>query len=179
MQKTLGQSMAPQPLPKQKRWPGQVGLGLGLGVAGGGAGVLIGQLFENDDNPWSGVGTALLGTLGYTVGMVTGVKYAGDTANVQGNYRTMLGAAAGGYVVGGTVALITDDVAAQLAIVVVTSVGTTMLGHFLSRSYVAKPGMSGQLGYRGLDVLQPALLTVQTEHGSRLALGTRVLDLRF
>ncbi|MEM1094053.1 MAG: hypothetical protein AAGJ10_05580 [Bacteroidota bacterium] len=173
------QSVTRQPLPKQKRWPGQIGLGLGLGVAGGGAGVLIGQLFENADNPWSAVGTAVLGTVGYTVGMVTGVRYAGDTGAVRGNYRTMLGAAAGGYVLGGTLALLTDDEVVRLAIVVVASVSTTMLGHYLSRSYVAPFGSVHQRGPRHLGVLQPVLLPIQTEHGSRLAVATRVVNLRF
>lgn len=173
------QSALSQPLPKQKRWPGQIGLGLGLGVAGGGAGVLIGQLFENDDNPWSAVGTALLGTVGYTMGMVTGVRYAGDTDAVRGNYRTMLGAAAGSYVVGGTLALLTNDEVAQLAIVVAASVGTTMLGHYLSRSYVTKPGALRHLGSQHIDLLRPTLLTVETEHSSWLAVGARVIDVRF
>jgi len=166
-------------LPKQKRWPGQIGLGLGLGAAGGAVGILIGQRFENDENPWSVVGTAMLGTVGYTVGLVTGVRYAGDTDAVRGNYRTMLGSAAGGYVVGGTLALLTDDEVAQLAIVVATSVGTTMLGHYLSRRYVAKPVVSQHAGHHRLDVLRPTLLAIQTEHSSQLALGTRVVNLRF
>ena len=173
------QSVFAQALPKQDKWALQLGLGAVLGLAGGGLGGLVGAgLTRNDNNPWSELGGVIIGGfLGYTAGVTLGVKYAGDTDQVKGSTVVTFGASIAGLFVGGGVA---SWVAAEdgfaAGVFVVTSVGTAMLGHFLSRKYVvqASPHEQAQM-----HILRPTLLTVSSEHGSQHMAGVEVLNLRF
>ncbi|GAB5519746.1 MAG: hypothetical protein RhofKO_19970 [Rhodothermales bacterium] len=168
-----------QPLPKQNRWPLQLGLGAAVGLAGGGLGGLVGAgLTRNDNDPWSELGGVIIGgVLGYTVGVTLGVKYAGDTDLVKGNGLITYGASiAGLFVGGGLVGLVSDDGGLGIVVFVASSVGTTMLGHFLSRKYVVQPS---QRERAQLHILRPTVLIVPNEHGPQYMAGAEVLNLRF